>query len=92
MDRAIKNLYVGNAKNIGNMEGKRMALKLVGFYALGWSLRKLIKWTWLELLFFCLWAGLAAGLNYMYQILTISEFNKFCYLTELWPPNHIYVL
>lgn len=43
MDLAIKNLYVGNVKNIGNMEGKRMALKLVGFYALGWSLRKLLK-------------------------------------------------
>lgn len=42
MDRALKNLN-GNIKNIGNIEGKRMALKLVGFYAMGWTLRKLLK-------------------------------------------------
>ncbi|KRF83291.1 uncharacterized protein LOC115772065 [Drosophila novamexicana] len=30
-------------KQLSNVEGKRMAIKLVGFYAMGWTLRKLIK-------------------------------------------------
>jgi len=44
MDRIFGNVN-NRFKNVGNMEGKRMALKLVGFYAVGWTLRKLLKWT-----------------------------------------------
>ncbi|XP_062123203.1 uncharacterized protein LOC133836626 [Drosophila sulfurigaster albostrigata] len=42
MDRIFGN-FNNRFKNVGNMEGKRMALKLVGFYAMGWTLRKLLK-------------------------------------------------
>ncbi|XP_032593270.1 uncharacterized protein LOC116805443 [Drosophila grimshawi] len=30
-------------KTVGNVESKRTAIKLIGFYAMGWTLRKLIK-------------------------------------------------
>ncbi|XP_017849779.1 uncharacterized protein LOC108604713 [Drosophila busckii] len=43
MDRIFNSGYNNQLKHIGNAEAKRMALKLVGFYAVGWTLRKLLK-------------------------------------------------
>ncbi|KRG01049.1 uncharacterized protein LOC26527576 [Drosophila mojavensis] len=42
MDGMLGNLS-GRFKQLQNVEGKRMAIKLLGFYAMGWTLRKLIK-------------------------------------------------
>ncbi|KPU72840.1 uncharacterized protein Dana_GF26342 [Drosophila ananassae] len=42
MDRAFGNLE-NKFKCMVKAESKGMALKLVGFYAVGWTLRKLVK-------------------------------------------------
>ncbi|XP_017083006.1 uncharacterized protein LOC108115877 [Drosophila eugracilis] len=42
MDNAVGN-FGDKFKCLVKAEGKGMALKLVGFYAVGWTLRKLVK-------------------------------------------------
>ncbi|EDX14622.1 GD21322 [Drosophila simulans] len=42
MDRVVGN-FENKFKHLVKAESKGMALKLVGFYAVGWTLRKLVK-------------------------------------------------
>lgn len=44
MDRVVGN-FENKFKHLVKAESKGMALKLVGFYAVGWTLRKLVKWS-----------------------------------------------